>query len=453
MRASTQLLDTAPDRVSLARIAPRPKLLVETGLNASFVADLVAKHLLEGGVLTMAQLSSRVALSGSILEDILNFLRKEARIEVLPATADSGGLRYGLTDRGRASALEAMMRGGYVGPAPIPLADYVRIVNAQTVHDRRVTREAMAAAFSDIVMRDGMLDELGPSLNSGRAIFIYGPAGTGKTYITQRLNRLFPAEVLVPYAITVNESVIAVFDPALHKRARTSNAADTLMFENGHDPRWVRVNRPVIISGGELTADMLEIQYDASTRQYWAPLQLKANNGLYIIDDMGRQRVPPETVFNRWIVPMEEKKDYLSLGAGRSFCVPFDLILIFSTNMNPLELADEAYLRRIGYKIRFDYATPEQYAGIWTETCAALDVAFDADVVDYAINILHSRGGVPLLPCHPRDLLNIAIDRVTYLGEPRVVTRESIDWAWKNYFVSMNGGGQPTSAHTRRLER
>jgi len=448
MKSAAQLLDAATDRSSLAHIAPRPKVLAETGLSASFVADLIAKHLLEGGVLTMAQLSSRIALSGGILEGVVNFMRKEARIEVLPATPDSGSLRYGLTDRGRASALEAMMRGGYVGPAPIPLDDYVRVVAAQTVHDRRVTREAMAAAFDDVVLRDGMLDELGPSLNSGRAIFIYGPAGTGKTYITQRLHRLFPSEVLVPHAIVVNESVVAVFDPAVHKRAAFT--PDSLLFDTGHDPRWVRVNRPVIISGGELTADMLEIRYDPSTRQYWAPLQLKANNGLYIIDDMGRQRVPPETVFNRWIVPMEEQKDYLSLGAGRSFCVPFDLILIFSTNMNPLDLADEAYLRRIGYKIAFDYATPEQYAGIWNETCQKLDVACDPAVVDYTIDVLHARSGTPLLPCHPRDLLNIALDRATYFGEPSEVTRESIEWAWKNYFVAMNGGSN-TAVQTREI--
>jgi len=425
----------------LALLAPRPKTVAETGLSVTFLSDLVAKHLHDGGVLTMAQLSERLALSGSILDVVLNFMRKEAKVEVLAAASANGTLRFGLTDRGRASALEALMRGGYIGPAPVPLTEYVRVVNAQTVHDRMVTRQAMTAAFNDVVLHNRMLDQLGPSLNSGRAIFIYGPAGTGKTYITQRLTRLFPNEVLIPHAIVTNESVVAVFDPAVHRRAASAEASESLMFESGSDPRWVRARRPVIITGGELTAEMLEVRYEESTKQFWAPLQLKANNGLFIIDDMGRQRVTPAAVFNRWIVPLEEKKDYLSLGAGRQFCVPFDLILIFSTNMNPLDLADEAYLRRIGYKIAFDYASPEQYIGIWEETCNKLGVPYEREVAEYAINALHARANVPLLPCHPRDLLNIAIDRATYLSEPRVISREGLEWAWKNYFVSIRTAG------------
>jgi predicted ATPase with chaperone activity len=439
-RRTNESADVAVDAIDrLALVAPRPKTLADTGLSTAFLADLVAKHLHDGGALSMAQLSERVALPGSILDGVLNFMRKEAKVEVLATTLPNGNLRYGLTDRGRAGALEALMRGGYIGPAPVPLAEYTRVVNAQTVHDRMVTREAMTSAFADVLLHDGMLDRLGSSLNSGRAIFIYGPAGTGKTYVTQRLSRLFPREVLIPHAIATNESVVVVFDPAVHKRVAAP--AETLLFESGHDPRWVRAQRPVIITGGELTAEMLEIRYDASTKQFWAPLQLKANNGLFIIDDMGRQRVAPAAVFNRWIVPMEERKDYLSLGAGRQFCVPFDLVLIFSTNMNPLELADEAYLRRIGYKIAFDYASPAQYKGIWKETCGKLGVEYDADVVEYVINVMHAQANVALLPCHPRDLLNIVVDRSAYLGEPRAITRQSIEWAWKSYFVAITAAG------------
>jgi predicted ATPase with chaperone activity len=445
VRRADNFNDGAVENAARATLlAPRPKTLAETGLTASFVADLVAKHLYDAGVLTMAQLSERVALSGTVLDGVLNFMRKEAKIEVLAAAAQNAGLRYALTDRGRAAALEALTRGGYIGPAPVTLDEYVRVVAAQTVHDRQVTRAAMITAFSDVVLLDGMLDQLGPSLNSGRAIFIYGPAGTGKTYITQRINRLFPSEVLIPHAIVTNDSVVAVFDPALHKRADASQSS-SLLLDAGHDPRWVRSRRPVVISGGELTADMLEISYDAATKQFWAPLQLKANNGIYIIDDMGRQRVPPATVFNRWIVPMEERKDYLSLGAGRQFCVPFDLILIFSTNMNPLDLADEAYLRRIGYKIAFNYASREQYTGIWKENCVSLGIDYDSAVLAHTIDVLHARSNTPLLPCHPRDLLSIAIDRTTYLGEPRRVTCEAIEWAWANYFVSIGSAGSSST--------
>jgi hypothetical protein len=212
------------------------------------------------------------------------------------------------------------------------------------------------------------------------------------------------------------------------------------MLETGFDPRFMACQRPVIISGGELTADMLEIHFDAETRMYRAPLQLKANNGIFIIDDMGRQRVAPETVFNRWIVPLEEKKDYLSLGAGQHFSVPFDLVMVFSTNLNPVDLADEAFLRRIGYKIEFHHVRPDDYRRIWQKVCADQAISCASEVVDYVIEELHGRHGMPMAACHPRDLLGIAVDHAAYLGEPRLVTREHMDWAWKNYFVSLRSG-------------
>jgi hypothetical protein len=439
MNVAARMSESTSPADPFARLAPRPKVLGDTGLTMTFVAELLAKHLLDGGVLTMAQLCQRMALPGAILDGVLSFMRKEAKVEVLAATPESGSLRYGLTDRGRATALDALLRGGYIGPAPVPLDRYVAIVKAQTVHGRSVTRESMRRAFADVVLREDLLDQLGPSLNSGRAIFIYGPAGTGKTYVTQRFVRLFANEILIPHAIVVNDAVIAVFDPAIHKLSGGDSQPE-LKLDSGHDPRFVRSMRPVVISGGELTADMLEIQYDGDRKQFVAPLQLKANNGLFIIDDMGRQRVAPATVFNRWIVPLEEKKDYLTLGAGRHFSVPFDVILIFSTNLHPLDLADEAYLRRIGYKIEFGHLTPQEYARIWTATCEQLGIMCDAGVLEFALHQLHGARGVPLLPCHPRDLLNIAIDQASYLGDERRVTRERLAWAWQNYFVSIKGG-------------
>lgn len=440
-----QKTTAAVSHVSLPRLqklAPRPVRLEDTGLRDTFLADLVSKHLLEGGVLTMSELTARLTLAGPIVDTIMNFLRKEARVEVRgPATGDAAtSLRYALTERGRAAALDALLRSGYVGPAPVPLEMYERITRAQTVHDRSVTREAMAAAYSDVVVREEMLDQLGPALNSGRAIFIYGPPGTGKTYLTQRMARVFPQATLVPYAVAVNETVIEIFDPMLHRPMETGLANPNMWLETGFDTRLVACQRPVIISGGELTADMLDVHYDAETRHFQAPLQLKANNGIFIIDDMGRQRVAPETVFNRWIVPMEEKKDYLSLGAGRHFSVPFDVVLVFSTNLHPTDLADEAFLRRIGYKIEFHYLRPAEYRRIWQQVCEQHGIACESDVLDYVIDELHYRNGTPLAPCHPRDLLNIAIDHAAYLGQPRTVTREHMDWAWKNYFVSLRSG-------------
>jgi hypothetical protein len=294
---------------ALGRLIKRPQSLSDTGLSQAFISDLLAKHLLDGGVQPLVRLVERLALSGQILESVLHFMRQEAKVEILAPDESAGGIRYGLTDRGRTAALDAMFRSGYVGPTPIPLADYARMVRAQTVHGRAVTRSAMHAAFDGVVLDVNLLDQLGPSLNSGRAIFVYGPAGTGKTFIAQRLRRLFRDRTYIPHAIAVKDSVVEVFDPIVHKVITEERGASSLILEQGADPRYVCCERPVVVSGGELTADMLEIQYDAASRQYRAPLQLKANNGMFMIDDMGRQRVAPETVFNRWIVPMEEKKD------------------------------------------------------------------------------------------------------------------------------------------------
>jgi hypothetical protein len=229
---------------------------------------------------------------------------------------------------------------------------------------------------------------------------------------------------------------------------RPAGARADLSLEVGHDPRYVCCERPVVIAGGELTIDMLEIQYEAATKEYRAPLQLKANNGMFMIDDMGRQKAPPEAIFNRWIVPMEERKDYLTLGSGRHFSVPFDVVLIFSTNMHPLDLADEAFLRRIGYKIEFQHLSRDHYRKIWKDTCHEKGIVYDPDTLEFVLTELHEKERVGLLPCHPRDLLGIAKDLAVYMDEPKHLTKEQMRWAWSNYFVSLRNseGGQAFSA-------
>jgi predicted ATPase with chaperone activity len=423
-------------QAKISKLAPRPTQLQETGLSESFVADLVAKHLLNRGALSIAELSALLALAGSIIERILNFMRTEARIEVKPRKGHDQALSYALTEAGRVSALDAMMRSGYVGLAPVPLKHYAQVARAQTIHNRDIAQSAMLAAFDDVVIERELIDKLGPSLNSGRAIFLYGHAGTGKTYISQRLSRLFFDLTLVPHAIAIDDTVVQVFDHQLHKVVEYDSGDERIMLDRGHDPRFHVCERPVAITGGELTGEMLEVRHDPSTRLYEAPLQLKANNGIFIIDDMGRQRITPEALFNRWIVPLEEKKDYLDLGHGKHFSVPFDVILIFSTNINPLELADEAFLRRIGYKIEFKPLSRELYTRIWNDTCREFRVMCEPNVLDFVIRELHAANNVALLPCHPRDLLGMAVDHAVYSGEPRQVTESHIQWAWENYFVS-----------------
>lgn len=418
-------------------LAPKPLTVDGTGLSRSFLADLISKHLLNGRSATIAELSKSCALSGGIIEDILHGLREESRVEVLGRAEASNSLRYSLSERGRNLAFEALQRSTYAGPAPVPLKDYARVVKAQSIHGRGVTQDMIDELYANVVVSEHIREQLGLSMNSGKAIFVYGPAGTGKTYLTSMLPRLFKDDVLVPHAICVNESVVPVFDPLVH-RALASERTGSLMLGEGYDERFVRSERPVVITGGELVSEMLDVQYDNSTREYLAPLQLKANNGVFIIDDMGRQKVPPEEIFNRWIVPMEEKTDYLALGAGRHFSVPFDQVLIFSTNMNPLDLADEAFLRRIGYKIEFPTLKPDEYAKIWSDFCAEHGIVADDDVLGYAIDVLHAQSNTPLLPCHPRDLLGMSVDQTKYLGLPRHITREHLSKAWNAYFVSMD---------------
>jgi hypothetical protein len=279
-----------------------------------------------------------------------------------------------------------------------------------------------------------LLDQLGPALNSGRAIFIYGSAGTGKTFIAKRLAAALPGLVLVPHAILVNETVIRVFDPQAHLEIAPLQAPSHLLLGQGVDPRYVQCERPVIVSGGELAAEMLELQCDSRTREFTAPLQMKANNGLLLIDDLGRQRIDPRTLFNRWIVPMEEQCDYLTGASGQHFRAPFDLVLVFSTNLDPTELADEAFLRRIGSKISFKPVSRQQYERIWDDVCNARGLNCAPDVLDFVIRELYGRCGTPMLPCHPRDLLGMAVDYESYLGGGEI-TAETMRWAWDNYFV------------------
>ncbi len=385
--------------------------------------------------MTLRELALRTLLAGPIVEDLLNQLRAEACLEVRGAALGSSALRYALTDKGRAFALETLAKSGYLGPAPVPLEQYRQVVRAQSVHQQTVTREHMRAAFANTVIRETLLDQLGPALHSGRAIFVYGAAGTGKSYIAQRLTWLLGDPVLIPHAIAVDDTAVRLFDPVIHKPIAGDVNSSGVMLEEGFDPRYTLCQRPAVLTGGELTLDMLEIRYDAATKEHQAPLQLKATNGIYVLDDLGRQRVPPVDLFNRWIVPLEQREDYLSLATGKRFPVPFDVVLVFSTNLNPRDLADEAFLRRLGHKIHFGYLAPEEYGAIWQQFCCDHGIRFDPAVLAHTVEKLHLRENRPMLACHPRDLLGMALDQARYLGQGDALTVEMIESAWRSYFV------------------
>lgn len=425
------------EREAVKGLAPQPRNVRETGLADNFLGDLVCKHLHDAGVLDLPRLVERLALTGAVLEEIISFLRKDGRVEVLGQTGGQA-LRYGLTERGRSAARDALARSGYIGAAPFPVSTYRSLLKLQTIHHGRITAHDMRNAFHGVVLSEGMLDQLGVAMNSGRAVMIYGPAGTGKTYISSRLIRLFAEAIWVPHAIAINEAVVEIYDPQVHQRLEDSSQSNKLLLDEGIDRRLICCKRPIVITGGELSMEQLDIRYDPFTRLYQAPLQLKASNGLFIIDDMGRQRMAPAELLNRWIVPMEEKRDFLNLGGGRHCELPFDLVLVFSTNLNPLELADEAFLRRIGYKLHFNYLQPEEYERIWRQETERLGIPFDPVLLRYVLQGLYEPQGMPLVPCHPRDLLSMALDRQRYLDGSGPLSPRELEWAWHNYFVQLD---------------
>ncbi len=419
-----------------ATIIPRPRNLKETGLSDDFVADLVCKHLYVNGVCDLHQLSKNTALNGNLLETVLEPLRKKNCIEILAASHSSTGERYALTDKGRNEALLALNRNGYTGPAPVPIAQYRKVVATQSVHGCKITREDVLENFKSTTVDPNLLDQLGPAMHSGRAIMIYGLPGTGKTYICKKLTSLLGDVIFLPFAISIGESVIQLYDPVIHQAIEEKNEDVKVHLHQGYDKRYIKCKRPVAISGGELTLDMLEIEHDKNTRLSQAPLQLKANNGMYIIDDLGRQRVPPVELFNRWIIPLEEKHDYLTMETGKRVQFPFDVILLFSANINPIDLADEAFLRRIGYKIKFAPVNETEYKEIWDLYAREFEVEYSAELVEELLE-RYRKERRPLLPCQPRDLLGLISDQCQYAGEKGLATPKRLHSAWDAYFINL----------------
>ena len=427
------------NNIHIARhsFVPRPRNIKETGLTHEFLESLVCKHLHVNGVADLQELSGNIALSGTILETILESLRKENKVEILAASHSSTGTRYTLTDKGRNEALSSLGKNGYAGPAPVPIEQYRTVVRAQSVQNCQITRNDVTKAFSDTTVNPQLLDQLGPAMHSGRAIMIYGLPGTGKTYICKRLTRLLGESIFIPYAISVGESIVQIYDPVIHKPMDMDHISPSTHLHQGYDPRFVKCYRPVAISGGELTLNMLEIDHDKNTRLSQAPLQLKANNGMYIIDDLGRQRVPVVDLFNRWIVPLEEKHDYLSLDTGKRFQVPFDVILLFSANINPTDLADDAFLRRIGYKIKFAPINEQEYKEIWALYAEEYRIECPDNLLD-ELFLRYKKENRPLLPCHPRDLLGLVSDQCQYAGDNGHATSARLKQAWETYFINLD---------------
>lgn len=424
--------------MSAPSLLAAPKTLEEAGLSLDLVTQLVLKTLYVTGELSGADIARRLGLAFGVLEPVLEFLKVQRHCEIVGGTIAGGSsYRYRITNEGRSVAALYLQQSHYIGIAPVPLEQYRKyMLGRRRAGLGSVTREAVHRGFSHLVLGQAVLDEIGPAVNGGQSIFIYGPPGNGKTVIAHALQDLLPGEIDVPHAIEVEGNIIRVFDPVTHE-PRAAPADDPLAFSatSTGDARWVTCRRPMVKTGGELTLESLELTYDRRLGYYRAPLQVIANGGMLLVDDFGRQRCAPRDLLNRWMVPLESGTDYLTLASGVTFEMPFVVFVAFATNIRPSELVDEAFLRRVRYKVFADAPSVEEFARIFENYCRERDVPFDRTVVDQLLGGYFYAHGVMRRGCHPRDLIDQALLLANYRGEPRVLTIELLESACAAYFV------------------
>jgi hypothetical protein len=416
---------------------PAPRTIEETGLSQLLLVELLLKAMQQHGLTHLHELSAHLKLGVALLDALFTSLRKELLVEVKSRGALDGDVTYELTQAGRTRADEALARNRYSGAAPVPLGAYAARVRAQSIAGMGVSRAQMEQGLADVVLRPEVRDQLGAAMNSHRAIMLYGPAGAGKTYLCEKMARLLTGHIAVPHAVEVGGEIIRVYDPLVHRPAHQESAASaSLDARHRTDARWVLCERPMVVTGGELTLEMLDLVFDPRAGYYQAPPHFKANGGLFLVDDLGRQLVTPRQLLNRWILPMEHRHDYLMLRNGSKFQIPFDTLLFFSTNLAPAEVADEAFLRRIGYKIFVGELPVDEYRRIFRDACAKCRVPYSELAFEHLLEEYHLLTGRPLLACYPRDLVSQVADYAAYIGQEPRLEPGSLHRAWHNYFAT-----------------
>jgi hypothetical protein len=420
---------TLLSRVELESMGPPvAEELAELGIGEGFLCDLALKHVAMLPDPTTGAVAERLHLPRSLTEEILEKLYREKLIEVRLQTA-VGSTRYSMLDRGWDRLSRLLSICGYSGAVPVSLNDYAHMMRLQSIPSHPASMETVRSAFHDLILPDSLLQTLGCVINSRRSLFLTGLPGTGKTAVAERINNALPGAIWIPYAVEIDGQIIRVFDSHCHRIA----PLDETPVE--YDRRWVLIKRPLVVVGGELTLENADLTWSDAAKFYEAPFQMKSNGGTLVIDDFGRQRVAPQDLLNRWIVPLERRVDYLALHTGKKIEVPFEQLVVFSTNLDENDLADQAFLRRMGYRARVEPPTPGAYSEIFKRQANARGIRYQQPVLDHVLNkykVEHRQ----MKGCEPRDLLDRSTDICLFAGQSLELTTQVLDVAWRNYFGS-----------------
>jgi hypothetical protein len=412
-----------------------PQSLRSAGIPDSILEEIITRLLLARGELPGRTIADHVKLPFGLVDPILWRLKSQ-QLTVYSGTNAMNDYIHTLTDAGRDRARRNMTKTTYYGSAPVPIEQYIAGIKLQTIESQHPSQAELQRAFADLLIPENLLTRLGPAVNSGRGMFLYGNPGNGKTSIAERVTRSFGNYIWIPRSLLVDGEIMRLFDPMNHQAA-PPKAGEGMLFDSIIDRRWIRIRRPTIVVGGELTMSMLEIARNNDTNISEAPLQMKSNCGVLLIDDFGRQRIGVHELLNRWMIPLEQRHDYLSLQSGKRFRVPFDQLVIFSTNLQPRDLVDDAFLRRIPYKIEVGNPTEDDFRKLFKIMCEILSIPFDQEMLDYLVFKHYREAGREFRNCQPRDLLQQIRSYCLFNKTPQQMSRESIDFAVDNYFSIM----------------
>ncbi len=417
-------------------VPPVPETIAEAGISESTVEHLILKTLFFRGEVPGRDLASAMGFKFSLIESIIENLKRQHTVQVKKSLGiGNSSAVFALSEAGRNLAREFLEVNQYVGPAPVPLYQYSILVRSQRRKAGWLTQQALANCLRRIVTTPRMLAQVGPAVSSGNSFLIYGQPGNGKTYLAEALVNLDDSPIYVPYAIECQGHIIQVFDPVYHQAINDDEQPSVFASEPAWDQRWAKCRRPFIVTGGELALEMLDLSYNSTSKVYDAPFQVKANNGIYLIDDFGRQKATPAEVLNRWIVPMERRVDYLSFNSGGKMTVPFEAFLIFSTNLRPEQLGDEAFLRRIQYKMLMRNPEITEFREIFRQFCRGRDLPVTENTITRFIEKYYAATGKPFRRCQPRDVLSHAIDLMHFEKLPYVLTDDVLDRAFESCFL------------------